>query len=198
MSQQCSARLGYVHLSNGPSIWSAMGQAWDKKLTIVNSKLIPDWCSELREIWTMSINRLFRIWLYDLILHIRRSNVHRGISARWNNVKTDLCNREMSFTTHQTHDNTEVRNPGRSLRSSSQAANAQRTRCQNRQTLKIDQLISGTTEDTRSAQETTSVRCEQQQNYFKTDQWRHVKVVKTLPTSETEECSLKDSGSPCG
>ena len=34
-----------------------MGQAWDKVLTAEHSKLFIDWCSELREIRTMSINR---------------------------------------------------------------------------------------------------------------------------------------------
>ena len=36
-----------------------MGQAWDKDLSGEHSKLFSDWCSELREIRTMSINRLY-------------------------------------------------------------------------------------------------------------------------------------------
>ena len=36
-----------------------MGQAWDKDLSAEHSKLFSDWCSELREIRTMSINRLY-------------------------------------------------------------------------------------------------------------------------------------------
>ena len=35
------------------SIWSAMGQAWDKELSAKHSKLLSDWCSELRDIRTM-------------------------------------------------------------------------------------------------------------------------------------------------
>ena len=35
------------------SIWFAMGQAWDKELSAKHSKLLSDWCSELREIRTM-------------------------------------------------------------------------------------------------------------------------------------------------
>ena len=38
------------------SIWAAMEQAWDKELSAEHSKLFSDWCSELREIRTMSIN----------------------------------------------------------------------------------------------------------------------------------------------
>ena len=38
------------------SIWAAMGQAWDKDLSPENSALFSDWCSELREIRTISIN----------------------------------------------------------------------------------------------------------------------------------------------
>ena len=41
------------------SIWAAMGQAWDKKLPAEHTKLFSDWCSELQEIRTMSINRLY-------------------------------------------------------------------------------------------------------------------------------------------
>ena len=40
---------------------------------------------------------------------ITRGNMHRGKSARWGDVKTDLCNRELSCGTHQTHDNVELR-----------------------------------------------------------------------------------------
>ena len=40
------------------SIWAALRQAWDKEST-EHSKLFSDWCSELREIRTMSINRLY-------------------------------------------------------------------------------------------------------------------------------------------
>ena len=41
------------------SIWAAKGKAWDKELSAEHSILISDWCSELREIMTMSINRIF-------------------------------------------------------------------------------------------------------------------------------------------
>ena len=53
------------------SIWAAMGQAWDKELSAEHSKLFTDWCSELREIRTMSINRLyFENGCSNLRLHI--------------------------------------------------------------------------------------------------------------------------------
>ena len=41
------------------SIWAATGQAWDKDLSAEHSRLFSDWCSELREIRTMSKNRLY-------------------------------------------------------------------------------------------------------------------------------------------
>ena len=41
------------------SIWAAMGQAWDKELSTEQSKLFSYWCSELREVRTMSNNRLY-------------------------------------------------------------------------------------------------------------------------------------------
>ena len=48
-----------------------MGQAWDKELSAEHWKLFSDWCSELREIRTMSINRLyFENGCTNLRLHI--------------------------------------------------------------------------------------------------------------------------------
>ena len=53
------------------SIWASMGQAWDNDLSAEHSKLFSDWCSELREIRTMSINRLyFENGCSNLRLHI--------------------------------------------------------------------------------------------------------------------------------
>ena len=53
------------------SIWASMGQAWDKKLSAEPSKLFSDWCSESREIRTMSINRhYFENGCTNLRLHI--------------------------------------------------------------------------------------------------------------------------------
>ena len=70
------------------SLWAAMGQAWDKELSAEHSKLFSDWCSELREIRTTSINRLYfekrmhKLETTHLYRCIRGSNVHCGISAR--------------------------------------------------------------------------------------------------------------------
>ena len=53
------------------SIWAAMGQAWDKELYAEHSILFSDWCSELREIRTMSINQIyFENGCSNLRLHI--------------------------------------------------------------------------------------------------------------------------------
>ena len=77
------------------SIWAAMGQAWDKEVSVEHSKLFSDWCSELREIRTMSINRLyFENGCSNLTSHfhrrVRRSNVQRGISARRSNEDSPM------------------------------------------------------------------------------------------------------------
>ena len=40
------------------SIWAAMEEVADKEMSPEHTKLLSDWCSELREIRTMSINRL--------------------------------------------------------------------------------------------------------------------------------------------
>ena len=53
------------------SIWAAIGQAWEKELSTEHSKLFSDWLSDLREIRTMSINRLyFENSCTNLRLHI--------------------------------------------------------------------------------------------------------------------------------
>ena len=53
------------------SIWAAMGQTWAKELSAEHSKLFSNWCSEMREIGTMSVNRLyFENACTNLRLHI--------------------------------------------------------------------------------------------------------------------------------
>ena len=96
-----------------------------------------------------------------LYRYIRRSKAHRGIFAGWSNVETDLSIRGMLCSTDQSHENTKVWTPGRSLRSSSQKTDTQRTWCQNCPNLSLYRLINDTTVATNSAQATESVRCEQ-------------------------------------
>ena len=53
------------------SFWAAMGQAGDKDLSAEHWKLFNDWCSEMREIRSMSINLiLFEKECINLSLHI--------------------------------------------------------------------------------------------------------------------------------
>ena len=53
------------------SIWVAMRQAWDKELSAEHPKQFRDWCSELRELRTMSINQLdFENGCTNLRIHI--------------------------------------------------------------------------------------------------------------------------------
>ena len=70
---------------------------------------------------------MFKLQTTHFPRRVRKSDVHRGISARRGHVKTHLCDRKMSCGTHQTHDNTEVRTPSGSLGISSQKADTQRT-----------------------------------------------------------------------
>ena len=154
MSQQCST-LTFVSAVFDPlgicsaftirmqfllkSIWAAMGQAWNKELLVEYSKLFSDWCSELKETRTISINRendLFENGCTNLRLHIStdasgRSDVHRGISARRSNIESHLCDRKMPGSTYQTHDDSEVRTSSRSLRSSSQEEDFEGTKFEN-------------------------------------------------------------------
>ena len=82
------------------SIWAALRQAWDKEST-EHSKLFTDWCSELREIRTMSINRLY---FENGCTNLRLLRLHI-FTIETHNVETHLCDREMSCGTHQTYDN---------------------------------------------------------------------------------------------
>ena len=41
------------------SIWASMGQSWDKELSSEHVKVFKNWCSELQEVRTMSINPLY-------------------------------------------------------------------------------------------------------------------------------------------
>ena len=84
LSQQCSTHLGYVQPSPYECILGSkglpafefpahehFGQQRDKKLPAEHSKLFSDWCSELREIRTMSTNRLYFVnGFANLRLHI--------------------------------------------------------------------------------------------------------------------------------
>ena len=65
-------------------------------------------------------------------------DVHRGISARWGNVKTYLCDRKMPCSTYQAHDISKDRTSSRSLRSLSQKADIERKLCENGQILSLD------------------------------------------------------------
>ena len=70
------------------SDWAAMGQAWDRELSTEHSKRLFDWCSELKEIRTMSTNQLYfengcsKPETSHLYRCIRISTVHRGIFER--------------------------------------------------------------------------------------------------------------------
>ena len=53
------------------SIWASMGQSWDKELSTEHVKIFKEWCSELQEKRTMSINIFyFTSGCADLRLHI--------------------------------------------------------------------------------------------------------------------------------
>ena len=64
------------------SIWAAMGQPWAKQLSAEHSKLFSDWYSELREIRTMSVNRLyFENGCSNLRLHIFTDASEQAMSS---------------------------------------------------------------------------------------------------------------------
>ena len=115
------------------SIRAAMGKAWDTELSAEHSKLFSDWCSELIEIRTESINRLyFENGCTNLRLHIFTDASEEAMCIvaylqDETTSETHLCYRKMPCGTYQKHDDSEVRTSTRSLRSSSQEADFERT-----------------------------------------------------------------------
>ena len=62
------------------STWAALGQTWDKKFSAEHSKLFRDWCSELIEIRTTSISRIyFKNGRTNLILHFFKDSSEETI-----------------------------------------------------------------------------------------------------------------------
>ena len=115
-----------------------MGQVGDKKLSAEHSKLFIDWCSELRETKTLTNRLYFENGCSNLRLHVFTDASENAV---W--IGTYLQN--------------EVRPACRALRSSSQKADLPPTRIK----LLLDRLINCYAVHTSSAQETTSVCCEQ-------------------------------------
>ena len=71
---------------------------------------------------TLFLKQMYKLETIHFHRRVRRSDVHRGISARRINVETHLCDRKMPCSTYQTQDHSEVRTASHSLRSSSQEA----------------------------------------------------------------------------
>ena len=103
-----------------------MGQAWDKELSAKHSKLFSDWCSELREIRTMSINRLY---FENGCTNLRPHNFKDASEEAMCIVAylQDEATLKLPCSTYQTHDDSEGRTSSRSLRSSSQEADFEGT-----------------------------------------------------------------------
>ena len=139
------------------SIWTAMRQAWDKELSEEHSKLFIDWCSELREKRTMSINRIY---------------FENGSSNPRLQIFTDASEKAMCIVAYLQDEATlrltYVRGKCRvapirhmTIPKLELQADTQWTWCQNWKNRSLDQLINSAKVGTSSPQETTSVRCEQ-------------------------------------
>ena len=148
------------------SIGAAMGQAWDKELSAEHSKLFSDWCSELREIRTMPINRLyFENGCTNLRLHIftDASEEAMCIVAYLQDEATlkltyVIWKCRVAPIRHMTVPKLELQAAVYGVRPRKQILNEH--------DVKIDKIYHWTdssiaTVATGSAQETTSIRCEQ-------------------------------------
>ena len=185
------------------SIWAAMGQAWDKELSAEHSKLFSDWCSELREIRTMSINRLyFENGCTNLRLHIFTDASEEAMCLVA--YLQDEATLKLTYVIgkclvapirHMTVPKLEL-----------QAAVSESRYSMNMMSKLTKSIIGPTHQQCYSGyrQRTRNnkylLRTEQQK-YWKTHRWINgdtSKVSKTLPTSVPEECPSKASRSPCG
>ena len=165
------------------SIWESMGQAWVKELTAEHSKMFSDWCSELREIRTMSINRLyFENGCTNLRLHIFTDASEEAMCIV--TYLQDIVALNLTYVIgkcrvapirHMTIPKLELRAAVYGVRLRKQILNEHDVRIQK-----------------------CSLRTEQRK-YWKTHRWINEdtsKVSKTLPTSEPVECPSKASKSP--
>ena len=103
------------------NIWAALGQAWDKELSAKHSKLFKDWCSEMREITTMSISRLY-FESSNLRLHIFADASEEAmciVAYLQDEATLKLTHVIGNCSTNQTQKDSEVRISSCSLRNSS-------------------------------------------------------------------------------
>ena len=190
------------------SIWAAMGHAWDKALSAEHSKLSSNWCSELREIRTMSINRLyFENGCTNLRLHIftDASEEAMCIVAYLQNIATlkllyvvGKC--RVAPIRHMTIPKLELQAAVYGVRLREQILN-------NEHDVRTDKIYLWTDSSTvlqwlkaahKKQQVFVANRAAEILENSSMDQWRHVKDAKTLPTLEPEECLSKGSKSPYG
>ena len=125
--------------------------------------------SELREIRTMSINRLY----FENCCPSLRVQFFTAASEQGKSIVAYLQDKatlklayvieKMPCGTYQTHNDSEVRNSSRSLRSSSQEADFEGIWCESWKNLSLHRIIYSLTVITASSQETATV-CYQQGN----------------------------------
>ena len=188
------------------SIWAAMGQASDKELSAEHSKLFSDWCSELREIRTMSINRLdFENGCTNLRLHIFTDASEEAMCIVA--FLQDEATLKLTYVTgkcrvapirHMTVPKLELQAAVYGVRLRKQILNENDVKIDKIYHWTHQQCYSGYRQRTRNNK--YSLRTEQRK-YWKTHRWINgdtSKVSKTLPTSEPEECPSKASRSPYG
>ena len=145
LSQQCSTlnlldRNAVSTLNHLGSNWTSMGQKVVSR-TLRTIQWLVLWVERNKDDVDNSTFFQKRLYKHDTTnFHrcIRRSNVHSATSAKLGNVKTYLRDRKMSCSTYQTHNDSAVRTSSRSLQSSSQEADIERTWCQNWQNLSLD------------------------------------------------------------
>ena len=154
------------------SIWAAMEEAWDKELSAEHSKLFSAWCSELKEIRTMSLNRhYFENGCSNLTLHIFTDASEEAMcivtylqdeaTLRFTYV-IEKC--RVAPIRHMTIPKLELQVVVYGVHLRKQILSEHDVRIE--KNLSLDQLINSATVAASSTQETTSVRCEQRRGNF--------------------------------
>ena len=189
------------------SVWAAVEQAWDKELSAENSKLFSDWCFDLREIRTMSINRLyFENGCTNLRLHIftDASEEAMGIVAHLQDEAalklTYIIGKYRVATIRQ------MMIPKLELEAAVYGVRS-RKQILDEHDVKNDKIYHWT--DSSPVLQWLQAAHKKQQVFdanraaeiLETHRWINgdtSKLSKTLPTSEPEECPSKTSRSPYG
>ena len=184
------------------SLWAAMGQALDKKLSAEHSNVFSDWCSELREIRTMTIKRLyFEDGCKNVRLHLFTDASEKAMCIVA--FLQDEATLRLTYVIgkcrvgpirHMTTPKLELQPANYGIRFRKQILKEHDVRIEKiYHWTNSSKVLEWLKASHKKQQVFVANRAAEILENSSMVQWRHVKGVETLPTSEPEECPLKDS-----